>query len=86
MLRMGVLSVGGIPLVTVIRNTWNSHIPCSDCSWGRDWGRALTVMFSMVEIPRVTFSPDSAGMRKTKLGLREITIKLAAGSPQLTAR
>ena len=45
---MGVLSVGGMPLVTVIRNT---------------------VMFSMVEIPRVTFSPDSAGMRKTKLGL-----------------
>ena len=31
--------------------------------------QTLTVMFSMVEIPRVTFSPDSAGMRKTKLGL-----------------
>ena len=46
MLRMGVWSVGGIPLVTVIRNT---------------------VMFSMVEIPRVIFSPDSAGIRKTNL-------------------
>ena len=44
LLRMGVLSVGGMPLVTVIKNT---------------------VMFNMVEIPRVTFSPDSAGMRKT---------------------
>ena len=26
-----------------------------------------TVMFNMVEIPRVIFSPDSAGIRKTKL-------------------
>ena len=42
---MGVLSVGGMPLVTVIKNT---------------------VILSIVEIPRVTFSPDSAGMRKTK--------------------
>ena len=41
---MGVLSVGGIPLVTVIKKT---------------------VMFSIVEIPRVTFSPDSAGIKKT---------------------
>jgi hypothetical protein len=46
MLRMGVWSVGGMPLVTVIRNT---------------------VMLSIVEIPRVIFSPDSAGIRKTKL-------------------
>ena len=43
---MGVWSVGGIPLVTVIKNT---------------------VMFSMVEIPNVIFSPDSAGMQKTNL-------------------
>ena len=34
---------------------------------GPGLGQTLTVMFSMVEIPRVTFSPDSAGMRKTKL-------------------
>ena len=31
-----------------------------------------TVMFSMVEIPRVTFSPDSAGIRKTKLRRRTV--------------
>ena len=46
MLRMGVWSVGGMPLVTVIRKT---------------------VMLSMVEMPRVIFSPDSAGIRKTNL-------------------
>ena len=43
---MGVWSVGGIPLVTVIRKT---------------------VMLSMVEMPRVIFSPDSAGIRNTNL-------------------
>ena len=43
---MGVWSVGGMPLVTVIKNT---------------------VMFNMVEIPSVIFSPDSAGIRKTNL-------------------
>ena len=46
MLRMGVWSVGGMPLVTVIRKT---------------------VMLSMVEMPRVIFSPDSAGIRNTNL-------------------
>ena len=28
-----------------------------------------TVMLSMVEMPNVVFSPDSAGMRKTNLDL-----------------
>ena len=49
LLRMGVLSVGGSPLITVIRNT---------------------VMLSIVEMPRVIFSPDSAGIRKTHLSIR----------------
>ena len=66
MLRMGVLSVDGIPLVTVIRKTWTVSVMMRLLLRVRG---ALTVMFSMVEIPRVTFSPDSAGMRKTKLGL-----------------
>ena len=56
-----MLSVGGIPLVTVIRNT---------------------VMFSMVEIPRVTFSPDSAGIRKTKLRRRTVEGKTKSDSLQ----
>ena len=30
--------------------------------------RKVTVMLSMVEMPKVIFSPDSAGMRKTNLG------------------
>ena len=49
LLRIGVWSVGGMPLVTVIKNT---------------------VMFNMVEIPRVIFSPDSAGIRKKDLAIR----------------
>ena len=48
LLSIGVCPVGGMPWVTVIRNT---------------------VMLSMVEMPNVVFSPDSAGMRKTNLGL-----------------
>ena len=51
MLRMGVWSVAGRPLITVIKNT---------------------VMFSMVEMPSVIFSPDSAGIKNTNLARREI--------------
>ena len=59
MLSTGVLEVGGIPLVTWPRTGLG----------GRGMVTVIkkTVMLSMVEIPRVIFSPDSAGIRKTKL-------------------
>ena len=34
-----------------------------------------TVMFSMVEMPRVIFSPDSAGMRKTNLKINSAEMR-----------
>ena len=126
LLRMGVWSVGGIPLVTVIRNTcqiiltflqalsmsivlgWIKMVPLitvifhfesrktplskevlSCQAWWTQRPRYIfhlgtkkqkdtvmfsileinryTVMLSMVEMPKVIFSPDSAGMRKTNL-------------------
>ena len=44
-------------------------------------GQKDTVMFSMVEMPKVIFSPDSAGMRKTNLregGSKIVCIQLGA--------
>ncbi len=35
-----------------------------------------TVMFSMVEMPRVIFSPDSAGIRNTNLTIKDRSEKI----------
>ena len=66
-LIIGVWSVAGRPCITVIRKTVMLSMVCTGkMGWNVDKNKVLFI----TEIPRVIFSPDSAGIKKTNLSRR----------------